>query len=118
MGGDPAHLARRSGPLFAGYFHLACLRSFSLNSTCTSFSASAKVEDDTSGPTGGAVAKAGGDPGGGAAGFFSWLHEVTAIPRTPRELLVKNCLRDFDMAPLLRILTVQLDQDSFKSAKG
>jgi hypothetical protein len=33
------------------------------------------------------------------------LHEVTAIPRRPRELRVRNCLRDFDIAPLMRILT-------------
>src|ERR1700676_5011472 len=82
----------------------ASLRSASLNSTWTSFSASVNVSGDTSGPTGGAVAKAGGAPGGNSAGFFSSLQEVTAIPRRPRELLVRNCLRDFDMAPLLRIL--------------
>src|ERR1700722_17120762 len=82
----------------------ASLRSESLNSTRTSFSASANVSGDTSGPTGGAVAKAGGAPGGNSAVFFSSWQEVTAIPRRPRELLVRNCLRDLDMAPLLRIL--------------
>src|ERR1700736_2444763 len=71
----------------------ASLRSASLNSTWTSFSASANVSGGTSGPTGGAVAKAGGAPGGNSlAVFFSSLQEVTAIPRRPRELLVRNCL--------------------------
>jgi hypothetical protein len=76
----------------------ACLRSASLNSTCTSFSASANVRGDTSGPTAGAVAKAGGAPGGNSEVFCSWVQEVTAIPKRPREPLAKNCLRDFDIA--------------------
>ncbi len=83
----------------------ASLRSASVNLTWTSFSASANVSGDTSGPTGGAVAKAGGVPAGASAGLISGLlQEETATPKSPRELLVRNCLRDFDMAPLLRIL--------------
>ena len=42
----------------------ATARSLSLNSTRTSFSASAKVEGDTSGPTAGPVPNADGAPGG------------------------------------------------------
>src|SRR6202522_4316314 len=83
----------------------ASLRSPSLSSTCTSFSASAKVTGETSGPTAGAVAKAGGAPGGSGAAFCSCLHEVTAIPNKLSEPLAKNCLRDSDMSPLQRILT-------------
>ena len=51
----------------------ASARSASVNSTCTSFSASAKVAGDTSGPTGGAVPNAGGAPGGRSLGFCAWL---------------------------------------------
>src|ERR1700761_7601534 len=77
----------------------ACLRSPSLKFIWTSFSASAKVNGETSGPTAGAVAKAGGVPGGASEAFCgSWLHEVTAMPNRPREPLVRNSLRDFDIA--------------------
>src|SRR6201994_2514545 len=89
-----------SGAIALRQLTTASLRSASLNSTWTSFSASAKVSGDTSGPTAGAVAKAGGVPAGGSAGFFVSLQEETAIPKRPRELLVRNCLRDFDMTPL------------------
>ena len=82
----------------------ASLRSLSVNSTCTSFSASANVKGDTSGPAAVAVANAGGVPGGGGKGFFSGLQAVAAMPRRLIELLVRNSLRDFDMSPLLRIL--------------
>src|ERR1700678_702934 len=76
-----------------------CSLSLSLNSIWTSFSASAKVSGETSGPTAGAVAKAGGVPGGTSEAFCcSWLHEVTAMPNRPREPLVRNSLRDFDIA--------------------
>jgi hypothetical protein len=91
----------------------ACLSSSSFNSTCTSFSASAKVNGDTPGPTGAAVAKAGGDPGGGPSGdpagpspgFCSAPQEETAMPKRLSELCVRNSLRDFDMEPLMRILS-------------
>ncbi len=44
-------------------FPAACARSFSVRGNWTSFSASVKVAGVTSGPTGGAVPKAGGAPG-------------------------------------------------------
>lgn len=47
-------------------FPAACARSEGVNSTRTSFSASAMLADETTGPTGGAVPKAGGVPGGGS----------------------------------------------------
>ena len=96
----------------------ASWRSFSFSCTCTSFSASAKVKGDTTGPAGGAVANAGGAPGGSGEVFCSGLHEVTAIPRTPRELSARNCLRDFDMAPLMRILTGKPDDNSCRVCHG
>src|SRR5258708_38237087 len=75
----------------------ATARSLALISTCTSFSASAKVDGDTSGPTAGAVPKAGGAPGGKSAGFCARLEYAAAAPSTPRDVTAKNCLRDFDM---------------------
>src|SRR5689334_20651450 len=51
-------------------FCAACVRSFSVISTRTSFSASAKVAAETSGPTAGAVPNAGGAPGGELGGGF------------------------------------------------
>jgi len=44
----------------------AIVRSASVIDTCASFSASANVVGETSGPTGGAVPNVGGAPGGGA----------------------------------------------------
>jgi hypothetical protein len=46
----------------------ACFSSLSFNSTRMSFSAAAKVDGETSGPTGGAVANAEGVPGGALGG--------------------------------------------------
>ena len=55
--------------------------------TWTNFSASAKVAGETSGPTGGAVLKAGGAPGVGAAdvvppapGFCSSTRQAATAP--------------------------------------
>jgi hypothetical protein len=65
--------------------------------TCTSFSASAKVEGDTSGPAGGAVPNAGGAPGGCSDAFCDFLLHPAAAPSKASVECVKNCLRDFDM---------------------
>src|ERR1035438_1788264 len=64
-----------------------------------SFSASAKVEGDTSGPTAGAVPNAGGVPGGSSAGFWALLGPAAAAPSKLRDVRARNCLRDFDMYP-------------------
>src|SRR5271169_1210127 len=77
-------------------------RSSALNSTSTSFSAWAKVVGDTSGPTGGAVPKAGGAPRG-SAGSWVGCKNAAATPNRARGAWVKNCLRDFDMSLLKRI---------------
>src|ERR1700733_16298751 len=63
-----------------------------------SFSASAKVAGDTSGPTAGEVPNAGGVPGGGSAGFCALLGQAAA-PSKPRDVRARNCLRDLDMCP-------------------
>src|SRR5882762_1991310 len=68
-------------------------RSFAFISYCTNFSASAKVAEDTSGPTSGAVPNAGGAPGVGCEGFEVWLC-TAAAPKRPKEASVMNCLRD------------------------
>jgi hypothetical protein len=68
--------------------------------TCTSFSASAKVDGETSGPTGGAVPKAGGVPAGSSPGSCFLLLQAVAAPSRPIDELAKKFLRDFDMYPL------------------
>jgi hypothetical protein len=70
---------------------------------CTSFSASAKVEGDTSGPAGGEVPNAGGAPGADSAVPFDLLRHPAAAPSKASEECVKNCLRDFDISPPNRI---------------
>src|SRR6202521_3249038 len=72
-------------------------RSAPPNSTCTSFSASPKVEGETSGPAAGAVPNAGGAPGGGSAGFCDLLLHAAVAPTRARAVRVTNCLRDFDI---------------------
>src|SRR5215813_11840052 len=82
----------------------AILISGGFSSLITSFSASMNVVDETSGPTGGAVPKAGGAPAGGSPGFgvdgaspalCVLLHDAKAAPTRPRDVWVKNSLRDF-----------------------
>src|SRR5713226_6908226 len=80
----------------------AVARSGALISTWTSFSASAKVDGETSGPTAGPVPNAGGAPGGRSAGFCARLRTSAAAPRKPRDDSAKNLLRD--MWPRHRIV--------------
>jgi hypothetical protein len=56
-----------SAAIDARQLFAAISRCSRLSSTWTSFSASAKVEGETSGPASGAAPKVGGAPGGGAA---------------------------------------------------
>src|SRR6266705_6277879 len=88
----------------------ACLRSAPVNWMLTNFSASAKVWAETSGPTSGAVPKAGGAPGGGAVagsvGFMAFLlQEATAAPNNPVVARVRNCLRVFNMSSPRQIIS-------------
>src|ERR1700676_26515 len=104
----------------------ATSRSSAAISNCTNFSASANVVADTSGPTAGPVPNAGGAPGGRSAEFCpaevcpaprepltapSARSPSNRVPSTPRDVTVKNCLRDFPMNPPRRI--VALDGSSF-----
>jgi hypothetical protein len=89
----------------------AICRSASVIGTCISFSASAKVAGDTSGPTGGAVLKAGGAPGVAAAGLpvgaepVAWsvacpvgcfsVRHATIAPSMPIGAWIRNCRREF-----------------------
>src|SRR5258708_38029642 len=77
----------------------AMARSLALNSICTSFSASAKVEGETSGPTAGPVPNAGGAPGGRSVGCCAKLRYAVAAANKPRDVWVRNCLRYFAMNP-------------------
>jgi hypothetical protein len=62
-----------------------------VNSTWTSFSAWANVAGETTGPTAGAVLKAGGAPGG-----KSLVDCACALaPSKPTDVCCKNFLRDF-----------------------
>ena len=54
----------KSGAICIRQLLAACARSAGVICNCTSFSASAKVAVETSGPTAGLVPKAGGAPGG------------------------------------------------------
>src|ERR1700737_3954208 len=77
----------------------AIVRSLPLSSTCASFSASAIVEGEISGPTAGAVPNAGGAPGGRLGDVCALVPREGAAPRRPSDVWVKNCLRDFDTSP-------------------
>jgi len=67
--------------------------------TCINFSASAKVEGETGGPIAGAVLKAGGVPGGRLV-VWALLLSTLAAASSPREVSVRNFLRDFVMFDL------------------
>jgi hypothetical protein len=83
----------------------ACARSAGVSSICTSFSASAKVDALTSGPTGGAAPKVVGAPGGMLGEpFWARLVVATVAPSKLSVVWVKNSLRDFGMFPLLQIV--------------
>src|SRR3984957_8070290 len=73
--------------------------SCALSWTCINFSASRKVAAETSGPTGGEVAKAEGAPGGALAGTPLCARAASCAPRvaptTPKEALARKRLREF-----------------------
>jgi hypothetical protein len=58
-----------------------------------------KVAADISGPTAVAVPNACGAPGGNSPVFCGLLRHPPAAPSNAREVPVKNCLRDFNIAP-------------------
>src|SRR5882762_12044156 len=77
----------------------ATFKSLGVISIWTSLCASVKVVVETTGPTAGAVPKAGGAPGGRSPGFCASLHSAAAEPKMPKDVCAINCLRDFDMNP-------------------
>ena len=90
----------------------AISRSAALIVTCASFSASAKVEDDTAGPAPGAVPNAGGAPGVvgsvDTSGVACCLpRQATDAPRMPRGAVIRNCRRVF-MAGILNFYRRQV----------
>ncbi len=93
---------RRSNrePMFSRQLLAASARSGLVNSTCMSFSASAKVAGDTSGPAACDVPNAGGAPGGGSAVFGDLPRHPAAAPIRASDAWVRNCLRDFDIFPM------------------
>jgi hypothetical protein len=87
-----------SGAIDLRQLPAAIWRSPSLIVTCTSFSASAKVDAETSGPAAGAVANVGGAPGvegaGAVAGDDSLRHAIVA-PSMPSGAVIRNWRRVF-----------------------
>src|SRR6185312_1758828 len=87
------------GAMALRQFPAASARSASLICTCTSFSASANVATETSGPTGGAVPNAGGAPGVADVGSWELRFGATAAASEPIAAVSKNCRRAFDIHP-------------------
>ena len=86
-----------SGAMVLRQLPAAISRSAALSSNWASFSASAKVEGETGGPTSGAVPKAGGVPGGGASGSGEDLRHATVALMRAVAVWLRNCLRESDM---------------------
>ena len=79
----------------------AIVRCASVNCTCTSFSASANVAGDTSGPAAGAVLNAGGAPGVVVCvpGFGSSPRHAASTPSRPMGAWIRNWRRVFMALP-------------------
>jgi hypothetical protein len=75
----------------------AIARSVSASGNWTSFSASAKVFTDTSGPKAGPAPNAGGAPGGRVERFCARRRETAAVLKTPSDVRVRNSRRDLDI---------------------
>ena len=94
----------RAGAALVERRHASCAncrrpsaRSAGLSSNCTSFSASANVAGETGGPTAGAVPKAGGAPGGGAADSGEGLRQAAVPAMRAAEARLRNCRRELGM---------------------
>src|SRR5579864_3530682 len=91
----------------------AAWRSIALSSKRTSFSASAKVEAETGGPTSGAVPKAAGAPGGSADESGVGLRHAERVASRTADERFRNCRREFDIphcsgAGQQRALTIRM----------
>src|ERR1700677_3960003 len=84
----------------------ACSRSEGLSENCTSFSASAKVAAQTTGPPSGAVPNAGGEPGvaTGAVAFCVGLRQAARPAMRTVDARFRNPRREFAMSPLFLLL--------------
>src|SRR5579859_2643183 len=104
-GASPSSSASFFGPVRRSYtaasvflqLEAASARSASVMGNCTSFSPSANVVVETSGPNAGPAPNAGGAPGGKFEGFCARSREAAAALSSPREVTVKNSLRDLDI---------------------
>ena len=76
----------------------AIVLSSSRSGNCTSFSASANVVTDTSGPNAGPAPNAVGAPGGSVDRFCACARNEAAAASAPNELKVRNSRRDLDIA--------------------
>src|SRR5690348_2837300 len=111
-GAKPGSSATFRGPLRRSYkgamvldqVLAAIARSPSVIRTCISFSASAKVAGETAGPADGPSPNAEGIPAGASPPCCAVV--ATAEPRRNKDVWVRNCLRDLDMALPMRVLNL------------
>ena len=92
----------------------ACVRSFGVISTCTSFSASENVSGVTTGPTGAAVPKAGGAPGVVGVCFARAVLADIAAPINPKEPFARNSRRDRGIVLLFRFCLSEIECDTLR----
>ena len=78
-----------------------------LSSTCTSFSASAKVPGETSGPTGARCRTRAALRAAACPRVCSALRHADAAAISAREARFRNCLRDFDMHHIVAVLRLK-----------
>src|SRR5579863_1582820 len=90
--------------MFVRQLPAAWTRSASVQFTCTSLSASAKVVGETSGPEGGAVPRAGGVPGGTPPEVGDLPPHSADAPNNANDECVRKFLREFDISPPNRIV--------------
>src|SRR5579864_2808060 len=101
-GASPSCNCSLRGPVRRSYTAASVLRqldaasdrSASLIGNCTSFSASANVVVETSGPNAGPAPKAGGAPAGKVLRFWACRRDAAAVPNMPSDVMVKKSLRD------------------------
>src|ERR1051326_4358376 len=109
----------RYGAIDSRHESAACCRSAGVNSTCTSFSASANVSGETAGPDPLPVPKVGGAPAGGdcavceLAGGCVSLRQAVAATRKVSGALIRNCRLVFISSFFRWGLKSALDQERF-----
>src|SRR5215471_6899639 len=86
--------------IFSRQLEAASSRASRVNSICTSFSASAKVAGETSGPSFGPVPNAGGIPGGGSFAVCARARAADAAPSRFRDPFLKKFRREIGIFTL------------------